>query len=38
VSANDLLEYWEKDPRTRVILLYPEEAAAGTSSMETVEP
>ncbi len=24
VSANDLLEYWETDPRTRVILLYLE--------------
>jgi len=24
VSANDLLEYWEHDPRTRVILLYLE--------------
>ena len=24
VSANDLLEYWETDPRTRVILLYVE--------------
>jgi acetyl coenzyme A synthetase (ADP forming)-like protein len=24
VSANDLLEYWEQDPRTRVILLYVE--------------
>ena len=24
VSANDLLEYWEQDPRTRVILLYLE--------------
>ena len=24
VSSNDLLEYWEQDPRTRVILLYLE--------------
>ena len=24
VSSNDLLEYWESDPRTRVILLYLE--------------
>ena len=24
VSANDLLEYWEADPRTRVVLLYLE--------------
>jgi acetyl coenzyme A synthetase (ADP forming)-like protein len=24
VSSNDLLEYWEEDPRTRVILLYLE--------------
>ena len=24
VSANDLLEYWEEDPRTSVILMYVE--------------
>jgi acetyl coenzyme A synthetase (ADP forming)-like protein len=24
ISGNDLIEYWEKDPRTRVILLYLE--------------
>ena len=37
VSSNDLLEYWEEDPATRVILLYGRDEAAVNAEIDRLE-